>query len=154
MAKACAFRPIRMVRGGEICDDVMKLILANVRSNQERRARFRGADRFAKNRRDASAGNRRAPRCKGSPRLRVTFDLLFGAADAPRDRGDSRRSYEAEDALDDDGIAPAKFRFACASPSKAIAREVDFTGSSPQVAGALNAVEAITVSAVSYVFAV
>jgi len=29
---------------------------------------------------------------------------------------------------------------------------VDFTGSSPQVAGALNAVEAITVSAVSYVF--
>ena len=29
---------------------------------------------------------------------------------------------------------------------------VDFTGSSPQVAGPINAVEAITVSAVSYVF--
>src|SRR5467141_3394632 len=32
--------PVRIVRGGEMCDDVMKLILANVRSNQERRADF------------------------------------------------------------------------------------------------------------------
>src|SRR5213594_2960827 len=32
--------PVRIVRGGEICDDVMKLILANVRSNNERRADF------------------------------------------------------------------------------------------------------------------
>ena len=31
---------IRIVRDGEICDDVMKLILANVRSNNERRADF------------------------------------------------------------------------------------------------------------------
>src|SRR5437867_7873789 len=32
--------PIHLVRGGEICDDVMKLILANVRSNKERQADF------------------------------------------------------------------------------------------------------------------
>src|SRR5258707_10552331 len=32
--------PVRIVRDGEMCDDVMKLILANVRSNQERRADF------------------------------------------------------------------------------------------------------------------
>src|SRR5258707_9503873 len=32
--------PIRIVRRGELCDDVMKLILANVRSNRERRADF------------------------------------------------------------------------------------------------------------------
>src|SRR5215475_13915345 len=32
--------PIRIVRGGEICADVMKLILTNVRSNDERRADF------------------------------------------------------------------------------------------------------------------
>jgi len=30
--------PIRIVRGGEVCHDLMKLILANVRGNQERRA--------------------------------------------------------------------------------------------------------------------
>src|SRR3984893_2271072 len=32
--------PIHLVRGGEICDDVMKLILANVRSSKERQADF------------------------------------------------------------------------------------------------------------------
>src|SRR6266566_8656158 len=32
--------PVRIMRGGEICDDVMKLILTNVRSSNERRADF------------------------------------------------------------------------------------------------------------------
>ena len=32
--------PIHLVRGGEICVDVMKLILANVRSSKERHADF------------------------------------------------------------------------------------------------------------------
>src|SRR5213082_1016170 len=32
--------PIHLARGGEICEDVMKLILANVRSNKERQADF------------------------------------------------------------------------------------------------------------------
>ena len=32
--------PVRIVRGGENCDDVMKLILTNVRSSNERRADF------------------------------------------------------------------------------------------------------------------
>src|SRR6266446_2423025 len=32
--------PVRIVRNGEVCEDVMKLILANVRSSNERRADF------------------------------------------------------------------------------------------------------------------
>src|SRR6185436_12524412 len=56
-------------------------------------------------------------------------------------------SYEAEDALDDDGVddreVPIKVRIAI----KGEHALVDFTGSSPQVTGAINAVEAITVSA-------
>ena len=40
MAKACAFRPIRLVRNGELDEDVMRLILANVRSHDERRGDF------------------------------------------------------------------------------------------------------------------
>src|SRR5205807_8867541 len=60
--------------------------------------------------------------------------------------------YQAEDALDDDGISanevPIRVRITI-NGSKAL---LDFSGSSPQVAGAINAVEAITVSAVSYVF--
>ena len=61
-------------------------------------------------------------------------------------------TYEAEDALDDDGVTdrevPIKVRITIAGKQA----RVDFTGSAPQVAGPVNAVEAITVSAVSYVF--
>jgi N-methylhydantoinase B len=61
-------------------------------------------------------------------------------------------SYEAEDALDDDGVedrpVPIKVRITI----KGERAVIDFTGSAPQVVGAINAVEAITVSAVSYVF--
>jgi N-methylhydantoinase B len=61
-------------------------------------------------------------------------------------------TYEAEDALDDDGIndgpVPIRARITI-NDDRAI---IDFTGTSPQVAGAINAVEAITVSAVSYCF--
>ena len=55
--------------------------------------------------------------------------------------------YLAEDMLDDDGISNEPV-FACGLRSKAKAT-VDFNGSAPQVAGPINAVAAITVSAVS-----
>src|SRR5262249_32793319 len=60
--------------------------------------------------------------------------------------------YEAEDALDDDGISVDEIPIRVRVTIKADRARVDFTGSAPQVAGAVNAVEAITVSAVSYVF--
>src|SRR5688500_13356444 len=60
--------------------------------------------------------------------------------------------YEAEDALDDDGIEDRPVRIAVRVTIRGDRAVVDFTGSAPQVAGAINAVEAITVSAVSYVF--
>ena len=61
-------------------------------------------------------------------------------------------TYEAEDALDDDGLTddavPLRVRITIAGDHATI----DFTGSARQVSGAVNAVEAITVSAVSYCF--
>jgi len=60
--------------------------------------------------------------------------------------------YEAEDALDDDGISASEVPIRVRVDVRGEHAQVDFTGSSPQVPGALNAVEAITVSAVSYVF--
>jgi len=60
--------------------------------------------------------------------------------------------YEAEDVLDDDGLGsteiPIRVRITIAGERA----RVDFTGTAPQVVGAINAVEAITVSSVSYVF--
>src|SRR2546423_1084970 len=60
--------------------------------------------------------------------------------------------YEAEDALDDDGITDEEIPICARITIKGDRARVDFSGSSPQVAGAVNAVEAITVSAVSYCF--
>ena len=61
-------------------------------------------------------------------------------------------SYEAEDALDDDGVTDREVPIKVRITIKGKRALVDFTGSAPQVAGPVNAVEAITVSAVSYVF--
>jgi N-methylhydantoinase B len=61
-------------------------------------------------------------------------------------------SYEAEDALDDDGVEDRAVPIRVRVVIRGERALVDFTGSAPQVIGAINAVEAITVSAVSYVF--
>ena len=60
--------------------------------------------------------------------------------------------YEAEDALDDDGIQDGPVSIRVRITVRGERAIVDFTGSAAQVTGAINAVEAITVSAVSYVF--
>jgi N-methylhydantoinase B len=144
--------PTRIVRGGEICDDVMKLILANVRSNQERRADFEaqvgslrtGATRLmeiVERRGVREASKYAAHLISYSARL---MRLAIGAI--------PDGSYDAEDALDDDGISVGEVPLRVRVTIRDDRAHVDFTGSSPQVAGALNAVEAITVSAVSYVF--
>jgi N-methylhydantoinase B len=61
-------------------------------------------------------------------------------------------TYEAEDALDDDGIDDRPVPIVAKISIRGDRAVVNFTGSAPQVSGAINAVQAITVSAVSYVF--
>jgi N-methylhydantoinase B len=144
--------PIHIVRGGEICADVMKLILANVRSNWERRADFEaqigslktGAARLleiVERRGTKEAGEYAGHLISYSSRMmrRAIIAIPDG-------------TYEAEDALDDDGISAGAIPIRVRVTIKEDQARVDFTGSASQVAGALNAVESITVSAVSYVF--
>jgi N-methylhydantoinase B len=144
--------PIHIVRGGEICADVMKLILANVRSSHERRADFEaqigslktGAARLLEivERR----GTREAS--EYAAHLISYSSRMMRRAIATIPDG----TYEAEDALDDDGISEGEIPIRVRVTVTGDQARVDFTGSAPQVAGALNAVESITVSAVSYVF--
>lgn len=144
--------PIRLVRNGELDEDVMRLILANVRSQDERRGDFQaqigslktGATRLleiVERRGEREAADYATHLIEYSARLmRHAIDSIPDGA------------YEAEDALDDDGVSdepvPIKVRISIKGQNA----RVDFTGSAPQVAGPINAVEAITVSAVSYVF--
>jgi N-methylhydantoinase B len=144
--------PVRLMMGGRVNDDVMRLISINVRMPEERegdltaqlgaiatgRARlleivdrygFKEADRYASHLIDYTAEMMR----------RVIGGLPDGA-------------YEAEDFLDDDGYSDEPVRIRARIEVRGERVTVDFTGSDTQVRGPINAVEAITVSAVYYVF--
>jgi N-methylhydantoinase B len=144
--------PIRLVRNGRLDEGVMRLILANVRSGDERRGDFQAQIGSLK------TGARRLLEIVERRGARETADyathLIDYSARLMRHAIASipDGAYEADDALDDDGISdapvPIKVRITINGPRA----RVDFSGSAPQVAGPINAVEAITVSAVSYVF--
>jgi len=144
--------PIRIVRGGAICEDVMKLILTNVRSSQERQADFAAQIGSLK------TGEMRLWEIverRGEKEARAYAQQLISYSSRMMRRAIAAipdGTYQAEDALDDDGITDQEIPIRASITIKGERAVVDFTGSSPQVAGAVNAVEAITASAVSYCF--
>jgi N-methylhydantoinase B len=144
--------PVHLWRGGRVNEDVMRLLLANVRGADERRADFAaqtgslrtGATRLLEI--VARAGAREA--ASYAAHL-VNYSARMMRA-AIREIPDG--VYEAEDALDDDGVSGEPCVLRVRVRIEGARARVDFTGSAPQVAGPVNAVEAITVSAVAYVF--
>jgi len=144
--------PIRIVRGGEVCADVMKLILTNVRSSHERRADFEaqiGSLKTGEMRLLEIVERRGEKEARDYAAQLISYSArMMRTAIAAIPDG----VYKAEDALDDDGIVDNEIPIQVKITIKGDRALVDFTGSSPQVAGAVNAVEAITVSAVSYCF--
>src|SRR4051812_13757387 len=144
--------PVRIVRGGATCEDVMKLILNNVRSSDERRADFAAQIGSLK------TGELRLLEIvqrRGQKEVRDYALHLISYSSRMMRRAILEIPdgvYEAEDALDDDGISDGPIPIRVRITIRRDRALVDFTGSSPQVAGAINAVEAITASAVSYCF--
>jgi N-methylhydantoinase B len=144
--------PVRIARGGELDRDVMRLLLANVRASGERRADFEaqvgslktGATRLVEivERRGA-----REAVAYASHLIEYSSRMMRRAIRAIPDG-----EYMAQDALDDDGVSDQEVLIRVRVTIKGERASVDFEGSAPQVAGAINAVEAITVSAVAYVF--
>ncbi|MCA1604509.1 MAG: hydantoinase B/oxoprolinase family protein [Acidobacteria bacterium] len=144
--------PIRLARAGEIVEDVMRLILANVRGHAERRGDFQaqiGSLKTGESRLLEIVARRGVTEAKEYARHLIAYSarLMRHAIELIPDG-----AYQAEDWLDNDGISekriPIRVRIAI-DGNRAL---VDFGGSAQQVAGAINAVEAITMSAVSYVF--
>ena len=144
--------PIRLVRNSVLDSDTMRLLLANVRGNVERRGDFdaqigslkTGATRLleiVERRGEREATEYAAQLIDYSARLmRHTIASIPDGV------------YEAQDALDDDGVDDLPVKIAVRITIRGERAVIDFSGSAPQVVGAINAVEAITVSAVSYVF--
>ncbi len=144
--------PVRLVKNGALDENIMRLILANVRSHDERRGDFQaqigslktGATRLleiVERRGQREAANYANHLIEYSARL-----MRHAIATVPDG------VYEAVDILDDDGVSDTAVAIRVRITIAGSRARVDFSGSAPQVTGPVNAVEAITVSAVSYVF--
>ncbi|MGH9475288.1 MAG: hydantoinase B/oxoprolinase family protein [Terriglobales bacterium] len=145
--------PLKLMRRGELDRGLLQLILNNVRTPQEREGDLTaqlGACRIGVERLQAMAAQ------NGRPRIERNITALLDHSERLMRnelRGMPRGTFAAEDVLDDDGLGsgPVPIRVAITlDPRRARAR-VDFAGSAPQVAGSVNAVAAITYSAVFYV---
>ncbi|HEY0101012.1 MAG TPA: hydantoinase B/oxoprolinase family protein [Pyrinomonadaceae bacterium] len=144
--------PVHLMRGGRMNEDVLRLLLANVRGADERRADFAAQTGSLKT--GASRLLEIVARRGVSEAASYASHLISYSARMMRARIALIPDgvYAAEDALDDDGTSDEPCRVRVRVEIKGARARIDFTGSAPQVAGPVNAVEAITVSAVAYVF--
>jgi N-methylhydantoinase B len=144
--------PVNLAVGGRVNEDVMRLLMANMRVERERRADFeaqlgslkKGAARLLE-----IVG--RAGRAEAAEYARHLIEYSARMMRATL-RAIPDGVYSAEDALDSDGVGRAAVTLRVRVEVRGERAVVDFEGSAPQVAGPVNAVEAITVSAVAYVF--
>jgi N-methylhydantoinase B len=144
--------PVHLMRGGQMNEDVLKLLLANVRGAEERRADLAaqtGSLKTGAMRLLEIVARRGAREAASYAAHLISYSARMMRA-AIREIPDG--VYEAEDALDDDGVGDEPCVLRVRVRVKGSRARIDFTGSAPQVAGPVNAVEAITVSAVAYVF--
>jgi N-methylhydantoinase B len=144
--------PIRLARAGEIAEDIMRLILANVRGHAERRGDFQaqiGSLKTGESRLLEIVARRGVTEAEEYARHLIAYSarLMRRAIELIPDG-----TYQAEDWLDSDGISEERIPICVRIAIDGNRAVVDFGGSAQQVAGAINAVKAITVSAVSYVF--
>jgi len=145
--------PVRIVRSGKLDREMLDLILLNVRTPMEREGDLNsqiGACRVGERRIlevAAKFGGQRIPA--------LIEDLLDYSERLVRAqlRSMPEGEFSAEDWMDDDGVTDVPRRIAVRLRLDPVAGniQVDFAGSSDQVAGSVNAVRAITLSACFYV---
>ncbi|MBI4461489.1 MAG: hydantoinase B/oxoprolinase family protein [Acidobacteria bacterium] len=144
--------PVLLAERGRLRRDVLGLVLANVRTPREREGDLTAQVAACR------LGARRLQELVARYGLREVKSYMGHLLDysarmmAATLRTIPPGSYAAEDFLDDDGITDAPLPIRVRIRVRAGRATVDFTGSAPQTVGSVNAVRAITVSAVFYVF--
>ena len=139
-------------KGGKVQNDVMQIVLANVRTPEEREGDLMA--QVISNRRGEARLLEIVARY-GLPRVRRSaVDLMNYSERVTRAmlRGIPDGEYRFHDFLDNDGVTDQPVRIEVALRIKGDEVVVDFTGSSPQVAGSVNANYAIAVSSAMYCF--
>ena len=144
--------PVTLVRRGILVQDVMAMILANVRTPAEREGDITAqiaANRVAETRLRELVRKYGAARVAGYASAvqdyteRVIRQTIRQVPDG---------EYRFEDAMDDDGFGSPPIWIRCRLTIKDDAAIVDFTGTDPQVSSSINANYAITLSATLYAF--
>ena len=144
--------PVKLIRGGELDTDLWELILANVRTPEERRGDIEA--QLAANR----VGERRLQEMVtkyGTAEMTTYMQELRAYASRMararlREIPDGRYVYA--DMLDNDGIIDEPIEIRVTIEIEGDTAVVDFTGTAPQARGSVNAIYAITLSAVFYTF--
>jgi N-methylhydantoinase B len=143
--------PVLLVRGGVRDESLWRVLLANVRTPEER------AGDLSAQLAALSVGERRLLEqvqrggweevAEAMAELVAYADRLLRAGLTLVPDGD----YAAEDVLDDDGFGNGPLPIRVLLEVRGDALHVDFTGTAPQTTGGVNAVAAITQSCVRYV---
>jgi N-methylhydantoinase B len=146
--------PVKLVSRGVLNQDLLSMILNNVRTPREREGDLTaqiGSCRIGVQRMTDMIRKYGLDRMQGSVAALLNHSEALMKAELERlPEGE----FCAEDFLDNDGVTDEPVKICVAiktDPARGRAR-VDFTGSAAQVAGSLNAVFAITYSAIFYVF--
>jgi N-methylhydantoinase B/oxoprolinase/acetone carboxylase alpha subunit len=144
--------PVKLVRRGEVVRDLLDLILTNVRTPVEREGDLTA--QIASNR----TGERRLLAIASKYGIEQTNDYMRHLQRyAERMTRDAIRAipdgeYRFEDVLDDDGLGSGPLPIVATITIHGDRARIDFTGTAPQVPGSVNAIYAITLSAVMYCF--
>jgi len=145
--------PVKLMKRGSFDDSVLALILANVRGATERLGDLRA--QVAAN----AIGARRMVELLdryGREEIHTARDELLDYSQ--RAMGEVIAAipdgiYRFVDYLDDDGHGGEPVRIEAAIAIEGARATIDFSGSAPPSAGSINAVEAVTLACVHYVFA-
>ena len=144
--------PLKLMRAGKLDQEILDLVLANVRTPEEREGDLSAqiaALRSGERRLLEMAEKYGAATCQRyMAELQDYAERMTRAAIAAMPDG----TYRFEDFLDDDGVDPEPVPIRVAITIEGDNAVVDFSGSAPQVRGCLNAVYAITYSAAFYAF--
>ncbi|CAN5759025.1 hydantoinase B/oxoprolinase family protein [soil metagenome] len=143
--------PVLLMRAGERVAGVWRIVLANVRTPEEREGDLM-AQLAA-----LSVGERRLSEMaarRGAGDITDAMAALIAYADRLVRAGIERipdGEYSASDALEDDGFGHGPLPIRVTMRVTGDTMDVDFTGTSPQAEGGVNAVASITSSCVRYV---
>jgi N-methylhydantoinase B/oxoprolinase/acetone carboxylase alpha subunit len=144
--------PVKLVRRGAVVDDVLALVLANVRTPDEREGDLTAqiaANRVAERRLLEIVDRYGArPVAAYAAAVQDHTERVLRATIAGIPDGE----YAFADRLDDDGFAAGPIAIRARVRIAGDGAVVDFTGSDPQTTGGVNANFAITLSATLYAF--